>query len=251
MAQESSKSAPITTELKSHGVILGAFTAFLWVVHLVNAVIFQGHLSALGVAPRTIHGLVGILFAPFLHGSFAHIASNTLPLLVLGWFVMLRRKRDLLYVSVLSALVGGLGTWLIGPAASVHVGASVLIFGYLGYLLARGLFERKFWPIMGSLAVFFLYGGALFGVLPGDVGISWQSHLFGLLGGVGAARLLARPRAKSAKSAKKDAPAVERAAPKKLRVEPALRAPAVAPRAPLDDDTDEELEALRRRVGRG
>jgi membrane associated rhomboid family serine protease len=250
MAQESSKSAPITTELKSHGVILGAFTAFLWVVHLVNAVIFQGHLSALGVAPRTLHGLVGILFAPFLHGSFAHIASNTLPLLVLGWFVMLRRKRDLLYVSVLSALVGGLGTWLIGPAASVHVGASVLIFGYLGYLLARGLFERKFWPIMGSLAVFFLYGGALFGVLPGDVGISWQSHLFGLLGGVGAARLLARPR-ETGETGAKEAAKEKDAAPKKLRVAPAARAPVAAPRAPLDDDTDEELEALRRRVGRG
>jgi len=246
MAQESSKSAPLTTELKSHGVILGAFTAFLWGVHLVNAVIFQGHLSALGVAPRTLHGLVGILFAPFLHGSFSHIASNTLPLLVLGWFVMLRRKRDLLYVSALSALVGGLGTWLIGPSASVHVGASVLIFGYLGYLLARGLFERKFWPIMGSLAVFFLYGGALFGVLPGEVGISWQSHLFGLLGGVGAARLLARPRGKDEPTA----PSVERSEPKKLRVEPAVRVPSAAPRAPLDDDTDEELEALRRRVGR-
>jgi membrane associated rhomboid family serine protease len=250
MAQESSKSAPITTELKSHGVILGAFTAFLWVVHLVNAVIFQGHLSALGVAPRTLHGLVGILFAPFLHGSFAHIASNTLPLLVLGWFVMLRRKRDLLYVSVLSALVGGLGTWLIGPSASVHVGASVLIFGYLGYLLARGLFERKFWPIMGSLAVFFLYGGALFGVLPGDVGISWQSHLFGLLGGVGAARMLALPRAKDGKDGKKDTKHARDPEPKRLRVEPAARAPAAPPREALDDDTDEELEALRRRVGR-
>lgn len=244
MARESPKPGALTTELKSQGVILGAFTAFLWLVQLINAVIFQGHLSAFGVAPRTLHGLVGILFAPFLHGSFAHIASNTLPLLVLGWFVMLRRKRDFLYVSVLSALVGGLGTWLIGPAASVHVGASVLIFGYLGYLLARGVFERKFWPIVGSLAVFFLYGGALFGVLPGDVGISWQSHLFGLLGGVGAARLLAQPRAKETA-----APAA-RADSKKLRVQPAVRVPAAVARAPVDDDAEEELEALRRRMGR-
>src|SRR5262249_12423638 len=128
-----------------------------------------------------------------IHLNFAHLIANTVPLLVLGWFVMLRRKRDLFTVSALSALVGGLGIWLIAPALSVHVGASVLIFGYLGYLPSRGFLERRFWPIVGSLVVFFLYGGALTGVLPGTIGVSWQGHLFGLLGGVLAARLLGTP----------------------------------------------------------
>jgi membrane associated rhomboid family serine protease len=165
----------------------------LWLIQIVNAFVFGGALVGLGVVPRTLAGLWGILFAPFIHVGFAHLIANTVPLAVLGWFVMLRRKRDLLTVSVISALVGGLGTWLIGPALSVHVGASVLIFGYLGYLLSRGVFERRLWPIVGSVLTFFLYGGALFGVLPGAIGISWQAHLFGLIGGILAARFLRRP----------------------------------------------------------
>jgi membrane associated rhomboid family serine protease len=106
---------------------------------------------------------------------------------------MVRRKRDLLYVSLLSALVGGAGVWLIGASNSVHIGASILVFGYLGYLLSRGIFERRFWPIVGSLVVFFLYGGALWGVLPGQPGISWEGHAFGLLGGIVSAWLM-KPR---------------------------------------------------------
>jgi membrane associated rhomboid family serine protease len=249
---EASKSE-IVAELKSHGKILGAFVGFEWLVHLVNAVVFQGGLSNFGVHPRTLSGLLGILFAPFLHANFAHLMSNTLPLLVLGWFVMLRRKRDLLYVSVLTALVGGLGTWLIGASDSVHVGASVLIFGYLGYLLVRGILERRFWPIVGSIAVFLLYGGALFGVLPGNPGISWQGHLFGLLGGVAAARLLAaKPGAADAK-AKKDArkkePAKARIGGSSLEVEPRTKLPEpTRPTAITADDVDADLEELRKKL---
>lgn len=178
------------TEIRAQARVLGGFVGVLWAIHIVNAIIFQGGLVALGIHPRSLGGLFGIFFAPFLHGSFAHISANTVPLVVLGALVMQRRKRDLLTVSVLSALVGGLGTWLIAPSASVHVGASILIFGYLGYLLLRGVFERRVWPIVGSVVAFFLYGGALWGVLPGQVGISWQGHLFGLIGGILAARLL-------------------------------------------------------------
>lgn len=232
-------------EIKSHGIVLFSLVSFMWIVQIVNAVIFQGHLAALGVHPRTLFGLVGILFAPFLHGSFGHLIGNTLPLVFLGWFVMLRRKRDLLYVSVLSALVGGLGTWLIGPASSVHVGASVLIFGYLGYLLVRGFLERSFWSIAGSVAVFLLYGGALFGIIPGDAGISWQSHLFGLLGGVMAAKLLAK--SNKAETEKKALPAASARPRVASALEPASRARVNVSRV-ADDDA--ELEELRRRVGR-
>ena len=188
----------LVVEAKVQGAILGGFGGLLWIIQILNAVIFQGGLVGLGIHPRSLAGLWGILFAPFIHTGFAHLLANTVPLLVLGFFVMLRRKRDLLTVSLLSALVGGLGTWLIAPALSVHVGASILIFGYLGYLLFRGVFERRLWPILGSLIVFFLYGSALFGVLPGEVGISWQGHLFGLIGGILAARLLRNPQRKAA-----------------------------------------------------
>lgn len=231
--------AALVRELKAHGAILGGFVALLWAIHLVNAVIFGGDLAAFGVAPRTLSGLRGILFAPFLHGSFGHLAANTVPLLVLGWFVMLRRKRDLLYVSALSALVGGLGTWLIAPSPSVHIGASGLIFGYLGYLLSRGIFERRFWSIVGSLAVFLLYGGALFGIFPGEVGISWQGHLFGLVGGVLAARAL-----KSKPDGATPAPKKRVAAslPSATRTE--------AAEAAADDDHEDELAEMKRRLGR-
>jgi membrane associated rhomboid family serine protease len=190
MASDPSTSAKraFLTEVKAHTAILGGSVALFWVIQLVNAALGNA-LVAFGIHPRTLFGLFGILFAPFIHGSFAHLIANTLPFVVLGELVMARRKRDFFLVSALSALVGGLGIWLIAPALSVHVGASILIFGFLGFLLSRGIFERKFWPIALSVIVFFLYGGALFGVLPGQVGISWQGHLFGLLGGVLAARL--------------------------------------------------------------
>jgi membrane associated rhomboid family serine protease len=138
-------------------------------------------------------GLRGVVFAPFLHANFAHLMANTLPLIVLGWLIMLRETRDFFTVWAVSAVVSGLGTWLIGPSMSVHIGASGVIFGFLGYLLARGWFERRAASIAVALGVGLLYGGAIFGVLPGQVGISWQAHLFGFLGGVLAARWMSRP----------------------------------------------------------
>lgn len=240
--QGSGERSALVAEAKAQGLILGGFAGLLWLVQIVNAFVFGGALSAYGVQPRTFAGLWGILFAPFLHASFAHLIANTVPLLVLGWFVMLRRKRNLLTVSVLSALVGGLGTWLIGPALSVEVGASVLIFGYLGYLLLRGVFERRLWPILGSLAVFFLYGGALFGVLPGAAGISWQAHLFGLIGGILAARVLRTPRAGAAGEG---APVRRRIAANDAT---RLDAPSPDRDAAAEAEIDAELELARERV---
>ena len=228
----------LVAEAKAHAAILGGFIGLLWVIQLVNTLVFQGALVGLGIQPRTLAGLWGILFAPFLHGGFAHLIANTVPLAVLGWFVMLRRKRDLFLVSAITALVGGLGTWLIGPALSIHVGASVLVFGYLGYLICRGLFERRFWPIVGSLIVLFFFGGALHGVLPGAVGISWQMHLFGLLGGVLAARLLGTPRVAVA-APRRAEPARRRISISKARVS---EGPGVEV---VDEDIEAELERAR------
>lgn len=194
MADPLSKLSPkdaklaLVEEVKVQATMMGGMVGSMWAIEIVDAVVFHGGLDRFGIHPRTLFGLLGIFFAPFLHGGFGHLIANTVPLIVLGLIIMQRRKRDLVYVSAASALVGGLGVWLIGSASSVHIGASILVFGYLGYLLSRGYFERRFWPIVGSIAVFLLYGGALFGVLPGQAGISWEGHLFGLLGGVLAAR---------------------------------------------------------------
>ncbi|MCA9873014.1 MAG: rhomboid family intramembrane serine protease [Anaerolineales bacterium] len=178
--------------LKSHLIILGGFVAFLWLVEFINLFIFHGRLNTLGIRPRTAAGLEGILFAPMLHSSFAHLMANTVPLLVLGWFVLLRGTRTFASVTIITILVSGLGTWLIGPAHSVHIGASGLIFGYFGFLVLGSYFERSFASILWALLVFFLYGGLLWGVLPQGNGISWQGHLFGFIGGGVAAYLLAK-----------------------------------------------------------
>ncbi len=178
--------------LWSRVVILGAFVAIIWILEFIDSLLLGQALNGFGIRPRNIDGLWGIPFAPFLHAGFAHAASNTVPFLALGWFVMLRRRLELFLVSIVAIVIGGFGTWLIGASNSVHIGASGMIYGYLGFLLFRGVFERSFPAIALSLVTGVLYGGLIFGVLPGQVGISWQGHLFGFSGGVLAARILSR-----------------------------------------------------------
>jgi membrane associated rhomboid family serine protease len=181
----------IARELKTQGTILGGFVATIWVLGIADLAL-GGALNVYGIAPRHIIGLRGILFAPFLHGGLGHLIANTIPFIVLGWFVMLQETRDFFRVSAITMLVSGLGTWVFGSPNSIHIGASGLIFGYLGFLLLRGYFERNFPSILLSLIVGFLYGSTIWGVLPTRPGISWEGHLFGFIGGVIAARLLAR-----------------------------------------------------------
>ncbi|MDQ6672811.1 MAG: rhomboid family intramembrane serine protease [Chloroflexota bacterium] len=161
-----------------------------WSVELVDRVALRGSLERYGIHPRDLAGLWGIVLAPLLHVSWVHLAANTVPFVVLGWLVMLRRLSDLVVVSAVAILVGGLGVWMLGAPNSVHIGASGLVFGYLGYLLARAYFERSLWALVLGAAAMLLYGGVLWGVLPGQPGISWEGHLFGFVGGVAAARLL-------------------------------------------------------------
>jgi membrane associated rhomboid family serine protease len=181
----------LTRELKTQGTILGGFVAVMWILEIVD-IVLGGALNSYGVRPHQLIGLRGILFAPFLHGGLGHLIANTIPFLILGWFVMLQETRDFFVVTGITMLVSGLGTWLVGSTNSVHIGASGIIFGYLGFLLLRGYFERNFPSILLSLIVGFLYGGTIWGVLPIQYGVSWQMHLFGFIGGVIAARLLAR-----------------------------------------------------------
>ena len=205
MAEEA---RPITEALKVRATILAALVGSMWAEELVDTALFGGGLDRFGIHPRTLRGLFGIPLAPFLHSGFGHLLANTAPLVVLGFFIMLRRKRDLLFVTLASTLIGGIGVWLFGGTNTVHLGASTVVFGYLGFLLSRGIFERRFWSILGSLVVFFLYGGALFGVLPGRAGISWEGHLFGLIGGVLAAwKMAERPKTESPKT---ESPKTER-----------------------------------------
>jgi membrane associated rhomboid family serine protease len=182
----------ITHELQSHVTILGGFVALLWIIEIIDVFLFQGRLNSYGVHPRSLNGLEGILFMPFLHGSFAHLAANTLPFVTFGWLIMLQEVSDFFVVSAITMLVSGLGVWLTGAPNSVHIGASGLIFGYFGFLMLRGYFERSFTSILISLMVGFFYGSLIWGVLPSQPGVSWQAHFFGFAGGVLAAQFLGR-----------------------------------------------------------
>jgi membrane associated rhomboid family serine protease len=187
----------LTHSAKLQGSILFVCLALAWCIELVDVVIFGGTLDRFGIRPRRLDAVGGILAAPLLHGGWAHLAANSLPFVVLGWLVMVRKLRDFVLVSLVVVVIGGLGVWLIGSANSVHVGASGVIFGYLGYLIARGYFERSFAAIALAVLVAVVYGSVLWGVLPTQRGVSWEGHLFGFIGGVLAARLLVRRRSES------------------------------------------------------
>jgi membrane associated rhomboid family serine protease len=171
-------------------VVLMALVAMAWIVELGDFLVPGRWLDSHGIQPRTWNGLWGILFAPMLHGSFAHLMANTIPFLVLGFLVMLRGLGTFVGVSLLVIVMGGFAVWLLAPTNTIHIGASGLIFGYIGYLMARGYFERSLGSLAIALLVAVAYGGALWGVLPGQIGISWQGHLFGFLSGIASAGLL-------------------------------------------------------------
>lgn len=177
------------TMLRPTKILLLAI-AGLWLIEAIDLVQPWLTFDWYGIHPRTLIGLPGILLAPFLHAGFGHLLANTVPLFILGWLVLLRRRQDLLIVSLTAIIVSGLGVWLFGGSNTVHIGASGVIFGLLGYLLARGYFERSVAAILLAVLAFFLYGGMVWGVLPGRDGVSWLAHLFGLIGGVAAAYLL-------------------------------------------------------------
>lgn len=167
--------------------------ALLWVFELIDELVLpRPGFDVYGIRPRTLIGLRGILLAPFLHANLAHLAANTLPLVVLATLILTRGVRELLRVSIGVALLGGFGVWLLGAPNTVHLGASGVVFGYLGYLLTVGWFERNvLWFAIG-VAIASLYGSVMLGVLPGTPGVSWESHLFGFVAGV----LMARARAR-------------------------------------------------------
>jgi membrane associated rhomboid family serine protease len=177
----------VATTLKTHAVVLGGTLAVFWAVFVVNTLL-GGSLLVFGVIPRTTIGLRGILFAPFLHANLNHIVANSIPFVVLGWMVMLRDQRHFIPVTLAAMLGSGLTAWLLGAPGSVHIGASGVIFGYLGFLMLSGWYARSIGSILISIVVTVLWGGLVLGVMPGTPGISWQAHIGGFIGGVLAAR---------------------------------------------------------------
>lgn len=169
--------------------VLALFVGALWIVQLINWSTSYRLNSTFGLIPRQVAGLDGVVAMPVLHGSFAHLVSNTVPLLILGGLLAVTATRALFSVNAIIVVLGGVLVWLLGSTA-IHIGASGLVFGWFGFLIARGLIDRS--PITLGVAVFvgFAYGSLVWGVLPGQAGVSWEAHLFGAVAGVAAAFLI-------------------------------------------------------------
>ncbi|MDX3766536.1 MULTISPECIES: rhomboid family intramembrane serine protease [unclassified Streptomyces] len=175
------------------GALMLGWIALLWVLESIDMATGQA-LDTYGVTPREPSELLDIVPAAFLHSGWEHVASNTLPLLVLGFIAALGGIRRFAAVALTVIVVSGLGVWLTAPPNTVTLGASGVVFGLFGYLLVRGFVDRRPLDIVVGVVIAVVYGSLLWGVLPTDSGISWQGHLFGLIGGVGAAFVFRRPR---------------------------------------------------------
>ncbi|HVK25481.1 MAG TPA: rhomboid family intramembrane serine protease [Actinokineospora sp.] len=192
----------VPANLAQAAIVVAGFAVLLYLIELLD-VILPADLDQNGIVPRTLGGLDGILWAPLLHADWGHLIGNTIPLLAFAFLAMANGLAQWAVVTGTIWIVSGVGVWLAGNSDTVTVGASGLCFGWLLFLLVRGIFNRSLLQL-GVAALLFLYWGSmLFGVLPGDPHISWQGHLFGALGGVLAAWLAA----KATKSAAAEKPA--------------------------------------------
>lgn len=166
--------------------MLAVLVGAMWIVEVINALDGQ-RLDGDGIIARRLNGLPGILSAPFIHASFGHLIANTIPFVILGMVIALAGAAQLICVTVIVALVSGLGAWLLTSTGTSTIGASGIVFGYAAFLIARGAFTRSALQILVGVVVALLFGAALILSLIPHSGISWQDHLFGAVGGVLAA----------------------------------------------------------------
>ncbi len=181
-------------------LVVAGMVAFMWLLEVVD-VIAGNRLDAYGIEPRSTEGLPEIVSAPFLHFGFDHLISNTVPFAVMGAAIALGGAARVVLVTAIVAAISGLGVWLVAPAGTITLGASGLVFGYATFLLFRGLFNRSALEIAIGVVVGVVWGTALLGGLLPQEGISWQGHFFGAVGGLVAARALARDRGAPARLA--------------------------------------------------
>jgi membrane associated rhomboid family serine protease len=186
----SDQSDGLIQSIRSHAVTLFGILALMWGLEIADQFIPFLNLDQYGIRPRNTRGLIGIPAAPLLHSGFAHLIANSVPFVILGGVVMLGGRKAFWNVTLFVVAAGGLGVWLFAATNSNHIGASGLVFGYLGFLLSRGFFERSIVWILVSFVILILYGGLIVGVLPSEPRVSWQSHLFGFGAGVVAAWMM-------------------------------------------------------------
>lgn len=174
-------------------LLVAAMVGLMWTLEIID-IAADHRLDNYGIHPRDVDGLPEILAAPFLHAGFGHLVSNTVPFLAMGAAIALGGLMRVALVTLIVALVSGFGTWLIAASNSIHLGASGVVFGYATYLVSRGIFSKRLSEVAVGVVVVAIWGvGLLQGLLPQER-ISWQAHLFGAIGGLVAASMLARRR---------------------------------------------------------
>ncbi|MGG6264596.1 rhomboid family intramembrane serine protease [Leptolyngbya sp. AN03gr2] len=174
----------------SQAKILGYLLVIAWVVSILNLSVFDKWFNQSGIRPRELSGLWGVAFAPFLHGSWGHLESNSIAFLTYGGLILLQNPQNFGAVTATVALTSGLGTWLLGRNRTIHIGASGVTFGYLGFLMFLAFFDRNIPTVLLLVFTAFFHSKYLWGLLPINQRISWEEHLFGFLGGIYAARYL-------------------------------------------------------------
>jgi membrane associated rhomboid family serine protease len=180
------------TESPREGLaVLGGIVVLMWLVEAINS-IDSNRLSRDGIYARNVSRFWGILTSPFIHASFQHLFDNTIPFVFLGVIIALHGAKRLLIVTGFIIVIGGLGTWLFSGSSGDTIGASGVVFGYAGYLLARGFFDRSIWELGVGMVVAVIWGAVLISSLVPHNGISWQAHLFGGIAGVIVAWRLSR-----------------------------------------------------------
>jgi len=166
-----------------------AAVAILWAVYLFDWV-WPGNLKVYGLRPRDFDNLSGIIYYPFLHGSFKHLIGNSGTLLVLLIISLSLSRKMTGYAILIIIFAGGGAVWLFGKPNTVHIGASGVIFGLMGFLLFIGIFQKQWKPLVFSLVVFFAYGGVLISLFTIVPGVSWSGHFWGFISGVMSAWLM-------------------------------------------------------------
>ncbi|HBI21176.1 MAG TPA: rhomboid family intramembrane serine protease [Legionella sp.] len=173
--------ALIIDQTKNNAPILAVMCLVLWGVFLLTSL--DKRLLCLGIVPRHLYGLPGVLFAPFLHANFNHLFFNTIPLLVLSDFLLIYGLLYFLMVTFVITVLSGLLIWCFAKPG-LHVGASAVITGYWALLLMNSYQQANVTSIMLGVVSVYYFAGIFYGVFPGKKGVSWEGHLFGLIAGI-------------------------------------------------------------------
>ncbi|MCA0404191.1 MAG: rhomboid family intramembrane serine protease [Proteobacteria bacterium] len=179
----------IIYQTKINANVLLTIIAIPWVVFFINRLFFNNKLLYLGIIPRRLRGLLGIFFSPFLHADFNHLFFNSIPLFVLADFLLINGLPFFLEATIIIGIISGFLTWCFAKPG-IHIGASGIITGYWGLLVADIVKQSSFTAIILGLLSLYYFAGIFLGIFPGKKGVSWEGHLFGLIGGLLANYLL-------------------------------------------------------------